>query len=66
MGQMSDGEKLFLAVVAFLLLKGLIDAKDAQDREKVRGIWKRYREGQPGPSGGPKKPKKTGGLFPWS
>ena len=40
---MSDGEKLFLAVVGLLLLKGLLDPKDAKDRERVRKTWDRYK-----------------------
>ena len=46
---MTDGEKIFLAVVAFLVLKGLLDPKDAQDKERVRRVWDDYRK--------PKKPK---------
>jgi hypothetical protein len=39
----SDGEGLFLAVLAFLLLKGLIDANDAGDRKRVEETWRRYK-----------------------
>ena len=38
---MKDGEKLFLAVVLFLVLKGLLDPKDAGDRDRVRRLWRR-------------------------
>ena len=36
---MTWDEKLFLAVVAFLLLKGLIKASEAADRDRVRHVW---------------------------
>jgi len=44
---MSDNEKLFLAVVAFLVLKGLLDAKDKNDRARVESVWDRYRKADP-------------------
>lgn len=44
---MSDNEKLFLAVVAFLVLKGLLDSKDANDKKRVERVWDRYRKGDP-------------------
>jgi len=49
-GKMSDGEKLFLGVVLFLVLKGLLDPKDANDRERVKETYRRYK--------GKKRPEK--------
>ena len=43
----SDGQKLFLAVVGFLVLKGLLDAEDAKDRKRVRKTWERYKKDAP-------------------
>lgn len=40
---MSDEKKLFLAVVAFLVLKGLLDAKDAKDKKRVKEAWDRVK-----------------------
>lgn len=40
---MSDDKKLFLAVVAFLILKGLLDAKDANDKQRVQDAWDRVK-----------------------
>lgn len=40
---MSDGEKLFMAVVIFLVLKGLLDPKDSHDRERVMKTWRKHR-----------------------
>lgn len=45
--RMTTGEKLFLSVVIFLVLRKLLDPKDAGDREKVQREWKRFR-GAPG------------------
>jgi len=45
---MSTGEKLFLAVVVFLVLKKLLDPKDAGDREKVHRVWRRVRDSDSG------------------
>jgi hypothetical protein len=46
--RMTDGEKFFLAVVAFLLLKGLIDAADTRDRKTVKNVWQRFKAGKQG------------------
>lgn len=43
MTNMTDGEKLFLGVVLFLVLRGLLDPKDAEDRDRVRETWDKYR-----------------------
>jgi len=40
---MNDEKKLFLAVVAFLILKGLLDAKDAKDKQRVKDAWNRVK-----------------------
>ncbi len=39
-------EKLFLAVCAYLLLKGLISPKNATDRRRVRETYEKVRQGQ--------------------
>jgi hypothetical protein len=59
----SGAGQVFLAVVAFLLIKGLIDAKDAHDRRKVKSIWKRVK----GSSEGAKWPSLWGEqpVDPW-
>ena len=55
---MSDGEKLFLGVVLFLVLKGLLDPKDAHDRKRVREAYRRHK--------GKKSPEKEPlPLFDW-
>lgn len=56
---MSDGEKLFMAVVLFLVLKGLLDPKDAKDRKRVREVWDRERRRSKGTKEGDEMP-----LFP--
>lgn len=43
---MTDGEKLMLAVIAFLVIKGLIDASEAQDRDRVQAAWKRFKSSE--------------------
>jgi hypothetical protein len=48
--RISDAEKLFLAVVIFLVLKGLLDPKDADDKERVRKIWDRVKHGDEEPA----------------
>jgi hypothetical protein len=40
---MSDEEKLLLAVIAFLAIKGLIDASNDEDQARVRDAYKRLR-----------------------
>lgn len=59
--RMSDGEKLFLAVVIFLILKGLLDPKDAEDKERVRKVWDRMKEGEKPPP----EPTLWESLKPW-
>jgi hypothetical protein len=39
-------EKLFLAVVAFLLLKGLLKASDAANRRRVQETYEKLRQGR--------------------
>jgi len=42
---MTDGEKLLLAVAAFLILKGLLDPAEKGDRDKIRAAWKNAIDG---------------------
>lgn len=41
--RMSDGEKFFLAVVAFLVIRGLLKASEASDQKRVREAYDRFR-----------------------
>lgn len=43
---MTWDEKLFLAVCAYLLLKGLLKPSEASDRRRVRSVWEKLRQGQ--------------------
>lgn len=43
-------EKLFLAVVAFLVLRGLLKASEASDRQRVRDAYEKLRQGKLAPS----------------
>ncbi len=45
-GPMSWDEKLFLAVCAYLLLKGLLKPSEASDRRRVRSVWEKLRQGK--------------------
>lgn len=56
---MSDGEKLFAAVVIFLVLKGLLDPKDSKDRKRVREVWEREKRRSKGTKAADEMP-----LFP--
>ena len=44
---MTWDEKLFLAVCAYLLLKGLLKPSEASDRRRVRYIWDRLQQRKP-------------------
>lgn len=44
--QWSEAEKWFLAVAAFLVLKGLLDPADASDRAKFRAAHAKVKQGK--------------------
>lgn len=43
---MTWDEKLFLAVCAYLLLRGLLKPSEASDRRRVRSLWEKLRQGK--------------------
>jgi hypothetical protein len=45
---MSDEEKLLLAILAMLAIKGLIDASNEEDRSRVNAAFRRLREQERG------------------
>lgn len=47
--RMSDGERLFLAVVAFLVIRGLLKASEANDRKRVKEVYDRLRRSETTP-----------------
>jgi len=44
--QIGESESCFLAVVMFLLLKGLIDPESASDRRRVREVHRKVLQGR--------------------
>jgi hypothetical protein len=41
---MTWDEQLFLAVCAFLVLRGLLRPEEASDRRRVRSVWDKLRQ----------------------
>ena len=48
--RISDAEKVFLGVLLFLVLKGLLDPKDEDAKARVKREWLRTKGGEKPPA----------------